>query len=175
MWPPDVEIGRALIETSGPIFKVVIAKVGKQGVTVKYLDLDCTIGISGGIGVECFQDKHVSPLCPTSAHNPHIHTSWPSTVLGRTMSLSDSPKEAQCKLVDRYVGANAHSLTVKLLGKDIGDGPAARCSSSQHASKQSSCTVIFTMRFHPLLRWAFNRTLSRVPIPKECGIRVLAG
>jgi hypothetical protein len=60
------------------------------------------------------QDKPLTPLCPSSCHASHVHSSWPCSVISRVASqFKHSIHIALDRLIHRYELANAHPLTIR--------------------------------------------------------------
>ena len=94
-----------------PVFCVLAEGVYSSGSNFTYLDLDIHMTVAI-LEIEASQVEPVVPLCPTSAHAPCVHKSWPGAVCSLVFSLSDSKPGALSTLRERYVAANAHHLTV---------------------------------------------------------------
>ena len=111
-------------------------------------------------------DKIPSPLCPTSAHAPHVHTSWPSGLASTAVALSDNKEVALERLFFQYanVAGDPH----------IVDRLTMRASTKQNsrlASPSEPC-VTCVLKYHPLLRHAVNAALKKVTVPPTLGFSV---
>ena len=144
------------------------------GMSLKYLDLDICVQVPT-LNVQCNQAEVATPLCPTSAHVFHIHTSWPGSMRSRVIQLSDDKSLALCQLNTRYTMANAHPLTLDLLGRFEKSALASvsRFVSSSVPSPQAPFREPLVCRYHPLLRTILNRTIKCVPPPAELGLRLM--
>ena len=95
-----------------------------------------------------------SPLCLTSAHAPHVHTSWPSGLASRAVRLSDNKEEALKRVIFQYANVACDPRIV--------DRFILRASTKQNfllASPSEPC-VTCVLKYHPLLRHAINAALS---------------
>ena len=93
-------------------FTILIAAVSRS--SVEFLDL--TITIEGGkLRVDPTLNKIPTPLCPTSAHEPSVHRSWPKAVAQRVQELSQDPATSLAKLRSNSVKANVHPWTLAKL------------------------------------------------------------
>ena len=106
--------------------------------------------------------RPITPLCPTSAHLPAIHSSWPNGVAGRVHVLSGGSNASLVKLQTRYAEAGTHPFTMSILYNwNAGDRSHGRLVPPK-ANKMP-----FVLRYHPLFRHAFNRAIALVPPPRE--------
>lgn len=116
------------------------------------------------------QEKPVIPLCPTSAHSPGVHRSWPSAVANRIGKLSTCKHESLCLLYHRYMQANAHAFTLKVL-HDLNLGAVDPSQSSKRGSDQP--ISVFVLRYHPRFARAFRKALHLAPFPPDLRMRFL--
>jgi hypothetical protein len=155
---------------SSPVFTITCSGIAPTGAQLTYLDLNVLNAVPR-LGVQCCQDKPALPLCPTSAHVPHVHRSWPTSMCKRVVSLSDSPAQACDQLLSRYKLANAHPFTLNLLDDAISSSLSLE--SFIRASDVPPSIFrreTFVCRYHPSLRVIMNRAIKAVPPPKELGI-----
>jgi len=146
-----------------PPYRVVARQISRTSVSI--LDLEISI-VHNYLIVNPSFEKRPSPLCPTSAHAPHVHTSWPSGLASRAVSLSDSKEEALRRLNLQYSNIPCDPLIVDRL--------SLRASNKQIGSLASSQVQVATcvLKYHPLLRHAVTAALKAVTIPPTLGISV---
>jgi hypothetical protein len=161
-------------ELHGDIFKSKIA-VNAIGHECVFLDLQLTVA-SPRLLICASQVKPVTPLCPTSAHNFNVHRGWPSAVIDRISSLSGGSDESLSVLYRRYQYANTHPYTLALfkscaVARKSAQVKPKSVSSLSNCDTRSRCP--FVLRYHPLFKVAFGRTLKRVPVPPELNVRVM--
>ena len=89
--------------------------VGSCDRQVQMLEIDVSI-VDMRISTVVSQSKPLTPLCPSSCHVPHIHKSWPCSVVSRLATLSKhNIPIALDELCNRYELANAHPQTILFL------------------------------------------------------------
>jgi hypothetical protein len=154
---------------SDGVFTIKCDEVASIGCSLKYLDL-CIEVRSPRLQLSAMQDKVVTPLCPTSAHCPNVHKSWPSSICSRVFSLSGQDPGSLRSLYLRYELGNTHATTLDLIS-----GWRPRVSSSNGERARLACdNVPFVLRYHPILKLAFDRALKQVPVPPELGVHCMA-
>ena len=91
-------------------FKILCTKVST--VEVPFLELAIRLD-NGRVRAGQSFSKIPVPLCPSSAHAPHVHRAWPSAVVNRTVTLNpDNADVAVDKLHQIYEAAGAHPFTL---------------------------------------------------------------
>ena len=108
----------------------------------------------------------MSPLCPTSAHAPHVHSSWPTGLASRAVRLSDNSEEAMRLLTSQYSRIACDPLIIDRLTN--------RASTQQNRSLASSQLPLTTcvLKYHPLLRHAVAAALKEVAFPPTLGFSI---
>ena len=151
------------------VFRVKCESVHSVGSpSFVFLDMQLTLE-SSRIRADPSQVKPVTPLCPSSAHSPGVHRSWPPAVASRICRISTSKHEQLCVLYTRYLHANAHSFTLEVFRKLLdGYSPARVPNGSDNP------VTVMVLRYHPRFFRAFKRDLQLAPVPPEVGIRLLA-
>jgi len=132
---------------------------------VGILDLNISI-VDGSFQVQPKGDKLPQPLCPSSAHAGHVHSSWPTAVRCRTRALADFPEVADAKLRLNYQLAGTHSITMCKLS-----GPLPIYCRRDPVDTQQP-TVACVMRFHPLFPKALKVALRQAPLPPSVNFRI---
>ena len=152
------------LKANASYFKYVSNSVSQTSITM----LDLTITISKGrLCAHPTLTKSPIPLCPTSAHFPAIHRSWPSAVANRTWELSNGSASDMARLSNLYCCANAHPYTCNALA-----------TWSPHKSSKKLVQpdrIIMVSRYHPVFRRALSITLRQVPVPPSIPLNILLG
>lgn len=148
-----------------PTFRVVCESVNSVGKQLTFLDLSVRVLVTFCC-VSASQHKPVTPLCPTSAHFPSVHKSWPNSVSRRVHILSGGDWSEHKLLCSRYQLACAHPYTLKLFETWTDLQPAR----SIAPVLEGPALVPFVLRYHPCTRWALWRTMQLVPVPQELNI-----
>jgi hypothetical protein len=167
---------------ASPVFTVKVESVTHVGDKVVFLDLIVGVDVPR-LSLEANQDKPITPLCPSSCHNPSVHASWPNTVCNRVCSLSDSKLESLAALARRYVCANAHPYTIALFeswqpksGSHMGSITAASSSAGAAVAAATAAEqprkIAFVTRYHPMFRKLFHRALLATPPPRELQVAI---
>ena len=131
---------------------------------VNILDLRVHVSYNDLIIKPTFE-KIPSPLCPTSAHAPHVHSSWPSGLASRAVRLSDNSEESLANLIAQYSGIACDSIIIERLQR-----PRTQ-HNSVLASSQVSCATC-VLKYHPLLRAAAAGALRQTPLPPSLGFTI---
>jgi hypothetical protein len=78
------------MKSKSSVFRIKCESVHLLNSSFVFLDLNIALA-SPNLIVVASQVKPITPLCPTSAHAPNVHSSWPSSVCNRihTLSLGD--------------------------------------------------------------------------------------
>ena len=111
------------------------------------------------------QSKPLTPLCPSSAHYPAVHTSWPKAVAKRIHTLSGGDMNSHIVLCNRYRSVCTHSYTQNTLD---GWNPHACSKDSESKRWDSSAPFVpFVFQYHPCTSYSLYRALKLVPPPRE--------
>ena len=111
--------------------------------------------------------KSPIPLCPTSAHAPHVHTAWPRAVKDRVLSLSGDPIEAETRLMQQYKSVPAHPLVFSRL--------ASKKTSKQTKTHEAADRIACIIKYHPVLKRALASALREHPVPKQLDFSIFTG
>jgi hypothetical protein len=145
-----------------PTYVVVCESVHSVGqMPCIFLDLLITVA-RPRLHIVASQHKPITPLCPSSAHLPSIHKTWPRGVAKRIFTISGGERSSIDLLESRYQKAGAHPLTVHTIRNWQPNVPS---SSRDLVSKNSR--MIFILRYHPVFRHAFWQTSKLVVPPAE--------
>ena len=140
--------------------KLIVSQVSSHH--VEFLDLTASV-VKGAIVVQPTLSKlPTPPLCPSSAHHPSIHDSWPRAVVHRTLSLAWDGEAALVKLRSVYSQANAADSTMRLLRRNV-DKQSVRPSRAAEGCDIVACVL----RYHPAFPFALMRAQSLAPMPQE--------
>ena len=154
-----------------PPYKVIASQISRSFVNI--LDLRVHLSHNNPIINPNFE-KIPSPLCPTSAHAPHVHSSWPSGLASRAVRLSDNSEESLAKLIAQYSGIACDSIILERLQRPRGGptkGGTNPCDDSVLACSQAPCATC-VLKYHPLLRAAAAGALRQTPLPPSLGFNV---
>ena len=153
---------------AAPVFLIVADDVSHVNQSVLFLDIVVHVVVPQ-LRCEANQEKPITPLCPTSCHQPSIHFAWPNAVCQRVHSLSDNKELALSLLVRRYVYANAHPLTTRLFSSWEPRRPKPKIESGTDPPNRA----VFVLRYHPIFAKLFYRALHTTPLPPELNLKVL--
>ena len=159
------DFGKDLCHGSPP-YKVIARQISRSYVNI----LDLHVHFSHNhLQVNPSFDKIPSPLCPTSAHAPHVHSSWPAGLASRALSLSDNREEALRRLISQYSAIHCDPRIVDRFSKR--DCPI----STQHnrsLARSQETLVTCVLKYHPLLRHAVTAALKEVALPESLGFSI---
>lgn len=158
----------ALKNLAQPTYVVVCESVHSVGQEpCSFLDLEIVVQVPS-LYIQASQHKPITPLCPTSAHQPAIHKSWPKSVAYRVHTLSGVNPQAVSTLIDRYKHAGSHRSTIKVLR-------SWQSVSGSRLEPMQKLKLPFVLRYHPLFKFAFNKAIKLVPPPVDFNLHVFAG
>ena len=99
-------------------------------------------------------DKEVIPLRFDSGHHPHVHRSWPVSLVERTFKLASQPHQSHAhELVDKYVRCNASAQTVSFMRHAVAS--RSKNTLSVHTTRRHKTTeprsLWLKLGYHPAL------------------------
>ena len=136
--------------------------VGSSSRPVQMLDMIVSIDQSC-LSLSVCQDKPLTPLCPSSCHVSHVHSSWPCSVISRGANQSKhSIHTALDRLIHRYELSNAHPLTIHFLAQAKAQVLSGTTSSGR--VHETVCSLV--LPFHPTFQRVVSRSLTILSPPE---------
>ena len=127
---------------------------------VRFLEVTTTKTVEGFSTRPTYKASNISkPLCCTSAHPKHVHSSWPRGLMMRSISLSSSPKIAEQSLQALRLRLKQHfapASQINLVVNDQSNLPQrlrSSCSARQ-------CIVWVPVDYHPAWAWMVKKAMS---------------